>query len=338
MTQSNAVATTDQRRQIQTGTDGSAQDLMILEAAVTPHGLRRHVSVIMVPPDYQYKIPRRELVNGQWTTTFSVGLTIDGYDYINRSLGATFFLPEYVHDENDQPHRNPIHRKDYIYLRMGAVWYTPLGQLVSHVEDVEVDFRLAYMESRVSAKSADPVLDEAGFPMFAEDGAPMVKLSKDDELKALRQFATSRNFGPRYAQSVARVRLLKIATGLRSLPIAEPAHVPVKIVGFTDDLTPQQRVEKAGETATSLYGRPDTLKPLSAQEMEEAGIEVHGEEDIDRGAVTAAIENEQEAAAPQGAPAAEPAVAPAAAVVDEQPIEQGDQQGVWDDGLPGLPR
>lgn len=326
MTQQSALATAEPKREIQTGTDGQSQDLMVVEAAITPQGLRRHETIVTIPPDYQYKIPRREKVGNEWQTFYSVGLTIDAYDYLNRAVGASFFLPDIVHDENNEPKRNPIHRKDYIYLRMGCVWYTPLGQLVMAMEDVEVDFRLAYMESRVSARSADPVLKD-GFPIFNDQGDPVIALSKEDELRALRQFATSRNFGPRYAQSVARVRLLKMATGIRSLPIELPRPFPIKVVGFTDQLTPQERVEKVAGATQNLYGRPDDIQPMSAQEMAAVGVEVDGEEDIDRAAVEAAIANETEMAG-QATPDTE---------TEHREQVQHQEQQVWpDDGLPPL--
>ena len=158
--QSTAVAVPQQAQtKIKTGAEGDGQDITILSVAqaLERPGLERVESVVRIPADYQYAIPRwvhqneiteKDIIVKRGSGSFhavadKVGLTIDGYDYVNRVLGASFFLPEFVHDENGDMRRNPIHRKDYIYLRLAAVWYTPVGQLVYASEDVEVDFRLA---------------------------------------------------------------------------------------------------------------------------------------------------------------------------------------------------
>jgi NACalpha-BTF3-like transcription factor len=197
------------------------------------------------------------------------------------------------------------------------------------------------MEARITSKSAEVIRDEnTGMPAFDDNGNPIVKLNDKDEMKALKQFATQRNFGPRYAQSVARVRLLKQATGIRSLPISEPAAFPLKVVGYRDQLTAQQRIQQIATDAAPLYGRPDDMKPLSAEEMAETGIEENDVEvDIDRAAVeqAQAAEAEQvESGKPEGGqlgnvPRAEPPVRPAT----PEEVEQAQQEGLgFDDGLP----
>lgn len=271
----------------------AAQDITILAIAGRPDVERIETSV-MIPADYQYeiKVKGAKLPNGQWAPDrFKVGIAADGYDYLNRVLGASFFLPEWVHDEHGQSQRNPIHRADYIYLRLGCVWYTPLGQLVMATEDVEVNFNHTWMDARINAYGAEVIMNAAGtLPLFDDFGNPAVKLSPENELKALKTLSQLRTFGPRYAQTVARVRLLKMATGIRSLPIEHPTNFKVKMVGYRDRMTAQQRVEKAGGDLSTLYGRPNDIKPLNAAEMEEVAPVVDDDgviENIDREAVAA---------------------------------------------------
>ena len=351
--------------ELRRGEHGDAQDLTVIgvQQALSRPGLERIEAVVVVPADFQYGItkwidaakvrPDQVVVNrGDYKVEVidKIGLTIDGYDYINRVMGVSFFLPEWVHDEHGEQKRNPIHRKDYIYLRLAAVWYSPLGQLMYASEDVEVDFRLSYMESRATAKSAKPRMVD-GQVAWSESGDPIIEVSPEDELKALKQFSTQRNFGPRYAQSVARVRLLKQATGIRSLPISEPQAFPLKIVGYRDQMTAQQRIQQVTSDAAPLYGRPDDIKPLSAAEMAEAGIEENDTEtDVDREAVERAQEPAAEAAeagpAVEPVPAATPAAEPVAAAPEPQaddatqtePTQSVNQQTAFetDDGLPPM--
>jgi hypothetical protein len=258
--------------------------------------LERYETEITIPADYQYAIPikGKKLPNGDWDNTAAkIGIAADGYDYVNRILGASFFLPEWVHDEQGNPQRNPIHRKDYIYLRMGAVWYNPTGALQLATEDVEVDFNLTWMDARVNSKSAKVVMDDGtGLPAFDTFGNPKVTLTPDEELKALKTLSQLRTFGPRYAQTVARVRLLKMASGIRSLPATDdgqPHAIKIKVVGFRDKMTPQQRIAKAGGDLSAVYGKKPDVKPLTSAEMDEVGVDVDPDvEQVDRDAVAAA--------------------------------------------------
>lgn len=344
---------------VKVGADGDGQDLTLLsvQAALDKPGLERIESVVRVPADYQYAIGRwvhpndvtdHDVVLRRGSSMVEiadkVGLTIDGYDYLNRVLGISFFLPEYVHDEADNVRRNPIHRKDYIYLRLAAVWYTPFGQLVYASEDVEVDFRLSYMESRVTAKSAKPLM-EGGQVQWDAAGNPLLALSPEDEMKALKTFSTQRNFGPRYAQSVARVRLMKMATGIRSLPVTAPFDgYPLKMVGWRDQLTAQARIQAVTADVANLYGKPDESKPMSAEEMAEAGATgVVEETDIDREAVERAREGQAEAVATAGQAEAV-ATAPVEedgpegqGVDDRSHVEHAAQQGTMALDDPDLP-
>jgi hypothetical protein len=271
----------------------AAQDLAIMNIAGRDD-VERIETTVTIPADFQYEIKRKgqKLADGGWAPdSYKVGITADGYDYLNRVVGASFFLPEWVHDEQGKQQRNPIHRKDYIYLRLACCWYTPLGQLIMATEDVEVDFNLTWMDARINAFSASVVMDpESGLPVFDAFGNPAVRVDQKDELKALKTLSQLRTFGPRYAQTVARVRLLKMATGIRSLPIERPASFRVKVVGYRDRMTPQARIMQAGGDLAALYGgRPDDIKPLSAQEMAEVGPASDDEaiEAIDRDAVAA---------------------------------------------------
>jgi hypothetical protein len=270
-----------------------AQDVTLISIAGRK-GVERFETVVTLPAQFQYEIKRKgsRQADGSWAPdTFKVGITADGYDYLNRVLGASFFLPEWVHDEQGKPQRNPIHRKDYIYLRLGCVWYTPLGQLIMATEDVEVDFNLTWMDARINAYGAEVMTDpETGLPQFDQFGNPAVKLDKAAELKALKTLSQLRTFGPRYAQTVARVRLLKMATGIRSLTSDHPKNTPIKMVGFRDQMSAQQRIETAGGDLGTLYGRADDTTPLTANEMAEVG-DVTDDNDIteaiDRDAVAA---------------------------------------------------
>jgi hypothetical protein len=264
-----------------------AQDLAI-QSIAGRDDVERIETVVTIPEDYQYAISRKVKDGDTWRTEYKVGLTADAYDYLNRVIGVSFFLPEWVHNEQGEKQRNPIHRKDYIYLRLGAVWYTPLGQLVMATEDVEVDFNLTWMDARINSYGAQVVTNpETGMPLFDDFGNPAVKLDPKDELKALKTLSQLRTFGPRYAQTVARVRLLKMAVGIRSLPIPQPAPFKVKVVGYRDRMTPQERIKQAGGDLAAIYGNPTDIKPLTAAEVAEVAPIEDDTERIDRDLVAA---------------------------------------------------
>jgi len=301
-----------------------ASDLA-LSAYAEGRELERIVAEITIPPDFQYVIEKSRNLgtydNPNWIKEVAkVGITADGYDYLNRALGATFFFPRFVHDQQGQEQLNPIHRSDYIYLRLGIVYYTPLGQLVSTVEDIEVDFKLMYQDKRANAKSTEPLLDERGALLWDEAGNPGLKLNKGDELKCLRELTRARAFGPRYATTVGRVRLLKMATGLRSLPAEAAGRAfKVRIIAYRDKLNPEQRIAQATGDLAAIYGggtdpgsmgtpetaRPD-LRPLTADEAEEVGLSEEMQrpdvDDVEREHVAEARANEANEAKPISAP------------------------------------
>jgi len=268
-----------------------------LAAYAEGRDLERIVAEITIPPDFQYVITKnvKDDRTNQWHKEVAkVGITADGYEYLNRALGASFWFPKWVHDEQGEPKRNPIHRPDYIYLRIGIVYYNPLGQRISTIEDVEVDFKLMYQDKRANARSAKPLLGQNGELLWDEAGNPGLVLSPEDEMKCLRELTRSRAFGPRYASTVGRVRLLKLATGLRSLPAVAAGHsFKVKMVAYRDRLSPEQRVAEAAQTLGDIYGDggsaeaetqsappPVNLTPLTAEEQMEVGLseELHDDD------------------------------------------------------------
>lgn len=317
----------------------AAQDLRVMTVAGrADKSLERFETVVTIPADYQYAITKR---GKQATERYpaipdetKVGLTVDGYDYLNRVVGATFFLPEKVHDEKGVLQLNPIHRPDYIYLRMGAVWYTPLGQLVSAVEDIEVDFEALWQDKRANSWDVKPMLDADGQVRWDAAGRwPLLTVKPEEEIKALRELTRMRSFGPRYAVTVARVRLLKMATGIRSLPIDRKAPFQVRVIGYRDQMQPEQRVAQVAEDTAALYGRPSDIKPLTAAEaaeVDEGGV-------LDDEAQVEQMEREQvarqERQEPQSTtpPAATPVgPAPAKPAAQAEPTAQ-DLAGPWSD-------
>lgn len=265
-----------------------AQDLTLQNVAGRD-GVERFETIITIPVEYQYAIPIRGVkdARGNWRDDLrKVGLLSDAYDYMNRVIGATFFLPAQVHDQDDVMRHNPIHRKDYIYMRVGAVWYNPMGQMVLAIEDVEVDFQLVWMDARVNAKSAKPIM-ENGQLTFDNFGNPALKLSEDDEMKALKELTRLRGFGPRYAFTVARTRLMKLASGIRSVPnSSEPVPFRVRIVGYRDKMTPQERIAAVTSDTTALFGSAPDFKPLTSDEMTEVSeSNVASEAELDEAAV-----------------------------------------------------
>jgi hypothetical protein len=228
-------------------------------------------TTITLPPSFQYVIPGRKKVDGQWVDDNKVGITSDGYDFLNRVLGVSFYLPDWVPDESGELCRNPIHRPDYIYIRMGAVWYNESGQLVTTTEDLEVDFRHVYANARLESYESVPVL-ENGYPVFDDYGNPVVKVKDADaERKALKALMQLRTMGMRYAQTVLRTRLVKIACGIKSLPGNEARARNLRITGFRDAMDPVTRIAKAEASVRAMYGAIPPARPeapaLKADEM-----------------------------------------------------------------------
>ena len=285
--------TNERTSAVQTAKDDAGLDLPtqdILSIARVGE-VERIEQAVMLPPIYQYSISR-------YGAAPKVMLTSDAYDFLNRSMGVQLYQPDWVNDEHGQRVRNPIHRADYIYLRLIGIWYNDIGQMVSYREDVEVDFNLVWHDARINSKSARVEMDDKGMPVFGPGGAPVVRLEAQDELKALKALSQLRTFGLRYAQTVAKTRILKTASGVRSLPIAQPRPFPIRVVGFRDKMTPDERAKRAEQDLGAVFGNATRLREsdgLNSEELAEMqGVLSEDEtEDIERDLVQAAqlVEN-----------------------------------------------
>ena len=230
---------------------------------------------VTIPAHFQYRVPagKKEDPNtGKKVDAFKVGVTADGYDFLNRFVGVQFLVPDFIHDENGERVRNPIHRKDYIYERMVGIWYNDLGQLQAYSEDLEVDFQILYQQARLNTvwwegpfgsgvkKTPDIKLrrDDEGLPLQDEAGNPLfdVLMPDEQELKALQRLFDLRATGIRYAQTVLKTRIMKVATGIRMLPTDTIKPVKYAVTGFRDSLTPQDRINLASKDAEALFGKP----------------------------------------------------------------------------------
>lgn len=270
---------------------------------ITKGGIHIVRAEVTVPVHYQYAISAgRKKVGDDWVDVQRVGLTADGYDHINRFTGIQFLVPEFIHDEHGNQLRNPIHRSDYIYERMVAIWYNDLGQMQAYSEDLEVDYQVLYQQARLSARwktgnkvdktgrggqtykadeYAEPqmVMDrnEDGTPKLDDRGNPIFGLVMPDEeeLKAVKRLYDLRATGIRYAQTVLKTRLMKVATGIRMLPINEPRPFKMVVFGYRDNLTPEQRITKAMEDQKAIFGQPLTAGgTLKDEDLKDLNIDV----------------------------------------------------------------
>lgn len=234
--------------------------------------IQRFETTVTLPPNFQYLVGKGDKTKRS--------ITSDGYDYMNRSLGAMFFLPELVPDETGDMVRNPIHRPDYIYMRMTAVWRNENGQLISASEDLEVDFKALYQEARLETWNSTVSVDERGQPIFGDDGQPLIlttddngqgrypKTANEKERDALKVLMSLRGTGLRYAQTVLRTRLLKVATGIKTLPGNQVQPAKVRVVGWRDEMTPNERQAQAEAAMGSMFNaRPADAPSLSTDEM-----------------------------------------------------------------------
>jgi hypothetical protein len=184
--------------------------------------------------------------------------------------------------------------------------------MVAYGEDVEVDFMRLYHEVRLNARWYEPspgggkgrdiqktaelkiARDPDGIPLLDEEGLPkhVVVIPDSEELKAMQKLYNLRNFGLRYAYTVAKTRILKVASGIRTLPVDSPRGVRVKVYGFRDNLTPEQRIEKSQRDQTAIFGRSITEgrkseeTALSDEEMAAVAIEEGDDTVIEHAAKT----------------------------------------------------
>lgn len=250
--------------------------------------VERYDKQITLPVDYQYGIPKYNKVgvypDGKpkfEKVIEKVGITAAGYEFMNMVIGARFFLPQLVPDRNGKMVANPIvEPPDYTRLMLGCAWYNPSGQHMVSYEMVEVDFWLMYQEARAGKNSAKMEVDPETFqPMFDARGLARLVLSEADELACYKELAQRRSLGPRYAQTVARVRLLKQATGRRELeasPDKQLHPVSLTLTGFRDPLDANEATRVDRDTEVSLYGAAmladNPSVRLTAGEMAEAGL------------------------------------------------------------------
>lgn len=288
--------------------------------------VERLTARITLPVDYQYGIPKwqktgRQKPDGkdEWGEVIdSVGITADGYEYLNRVIGVRFFFPPLVPNREGVMVPNPIiEPPDYSRILQGALWYNPMGQHMVSYELVEVDFWLMYQEARAGKKSAKIVTDPETFqPTFDKRGMANLELPEADELAAYKDLAQRRSLGPRYAQTVARVRLLKQASGLRSLPLPPDGKLhayPLTVTGFRDQLDAREAIKAAVGAEASFYGEMEgrsEVAPVSASELAEA----HLDHEADEARVVEHMEREsvEEARTPAEAKAEPPAGTPPA--------------------------
>jgi hypothetical protein len=190
-----------------------------------------------------------------------------------------------------------------------GVWYNDLGQLQAYSEDLEVDFMVMYQQARANAiwygpdKNPDGkdtqhkaemaiATDGKGEVVWNDDGTPRFKimLPPEQEMKAYQRLLDLRVMGLRYAQTVAKTRIMKVATGIRTLPLDRAKGIKVKVFGYRDNLTPEQRVEQAQRDQAAIFGRAlQAGATLSDDEMAALGTtpDIEVEEDIAAAAAAA---------------------------------------------------
>lgn len=269
------------------GLELPAQEILSIDTVAD--GVERIEQVVKIPPQYMYSINR--WANG--ASTPKVMLTSEAYSYLNRVMGVELVRPKYTHDRDGKKKLNPIRQPGYILISLIGIYRNDLGSLVSYQEDVEVDFNLTYHDARINSRSAKVEMKD-GNPVF-ENGIPKVVLSPEDELRALKALSQLRTFGLRYAQTVAATRILRRVSGVSTLPIATPRPYPVKVVGFRDHLTPDQRMKQAQQDLKSVFGEVaalDEKEVLTEEEMQQIrDLEMADETDnLDHELVSAAVD------------------------------------------------
>jgi len=243
--------------------------------------------VVTLPAAYQFpmgsvKVKREKDHNGQWRDkvnpdtgqvelddTRKVGITSDGYLFLNRTLGLELVLAETVTGQDGKAYPNPIHQPMYAAIRGGIPYRSDFGQLLWTEETLEADYWQVYQDARINAYSAKVrkvdgqiVTDDGGFPVF--------DLSDDDERSAARVLSALKASGLKRLQTSLFTRQLKVAIGIKSLPIKTPQAVDIRLVTFRDQLTTEERVERLMQTGGAIFGGTGIKKVLSPEEVEEA--------------------------------------------------------------------
>lgn len=283
-------ATVAVRQPQEVGLDAPGQDILSIDRIGE---VERIEQTVVIPPQYQYSINRWSPGTGSQP---KVMLTSEAYAYLNRVMGVELVRPQWTHDRDGKLKRNPIRQPGYILVSLMGIFRNDLGSLVSYREDVEVDFNLTYHDARINSKSAKVEMDADGHPVF-ENGIPKVTLDPADELKALKALSQLRTFGLRYAQTVAATRILRRVSGISTLPISQPRPFPVRVVGFRDHLTPDQRLAQAQQDLKAVFGegvRLDEKEQLTAQELADIrDLEMaDATDDLDHELISAAAEVE----------------------------------------------
>jgi len=213
-----------------------------------------------------------------------------GYMYLNRTVGMQWVdLPEVPYHGKLVP--SPVIERDYVLIGMGSLYYSDLGQLLMDREIIEIDFQGVYMQALVGSDSYDvqATRDEDGWVEVDENGRPKMryKVSNDDLRKAERTLANLRQFGLRKARSIAAGRLFARATGIMLLDRGKDAqirHRSIRLIGWNDYMTPEERWESAQDAVKKMFG--DEAKPVTVNTTDLAGTEdveeaLEGEFDAD---------------------------------------------------------
>jgi hypothetical protein len=259
--------------------------------------LQRWVVRVSLKPKHQYLIRGRSENKGgrgddaEWETEWSASPRAEGYDVLNRVMGVQIHVPPKVHNRRGVEVANPIHDRDYLYHRSIGIGYNDLGQLITVVADVEIDFWSAWQQERlkkITAITKNKVgqnatfdllfRDENGMPKLGPGGELIYRLSDADEFKCADRLFTLRNFGGRQAETIGRRRILAIMSSVRTLwtstQSAKPALYPVEltVVGWRDALRPDERLDRVRSLAQDVFHAPIAERGDPAVAPDEAEI------------------------------------------------------------------
>lgn len=127
--------------------------------------LQRWVVRVPILPRHQYLVPGRSVApddlppdmreswpsgKQRWGKLYSAGIKAEGFYHLNKVAGVRFYTPPYVHNRAGQEVPNPIHSRDYLYHRELAITYSETGQMLAEIEDIELDFQMAWEAVRLA--------------------------------------------------------------------------------------------------------------------------------------------------------------------------------------------